>query len=859
MFNFGHLRPLLLISSLLLVALPAFATPHITSPEEAFGFKPGTDRKLADWPQLTAYFKRLASESDRVRYAELGKTTEGRPFIALTISAPENLANISHYLDIQRRLADPRITSPQAAEQLIAEGRSVVVVTCNIHSSEIASSQSATEFAYLLATGNSPKILSILHNDIIVLVPSLNPDGEQLVVDWYKKYVGTPYEGVSPVVLWAHYVGHDDNRDWATFTQVETRLAVKLINKWHPQILYDLHQQGPLGARIYLPPWVDPIDPNVDPLLEQSMNALGANTALEIASTGKTGVLSYGVYDLWSPLRDYIAYHSGLRVLTESASVNIASPMNIPFAKLTKGIGYDARVSSWNFANPWKGGWWRLGDIVAYQIDAFFAITNNAAVYRERYLRNFYQVGLNSVDRASGGPYAYVIPAEQPDEAAAARLINVLRIGDVEVERADAGFDADGRHFSKGSYIVRLGQPYGRFAKTVLEIQHYPNIPQYPGGPLQRPYDVTAQTLPLLFGVKAIAVKAGFSVPAAAVTTTVRPVPGRFERSADGHGYLIGDRTNSSLYALFTLLKEGVRVYRLKGSGSEPGTIYVPQQAGIDAKLAALTRQFPISIEPARKAPRGDALLVRLPRIGLYLSWVPSMDEGWTRFVFDQNHIPYERLVDADIRRGDLNRRFDVIILPDNAPKAIVRGHGRLDGRGGVDAPQVPPEFRGGLGKEGLASLRTFAQDGGTIVTFNRASEVYATKKSSDVVNGLASVSNKDFYIPGSILQISVNTSNPIGFGSTPTVPIFFEQGPAFELSGGARSVASYASDNPLLSGWILGGKYLNGRSAIAEDPVGKGRIILFGFRPQYRAQAEVTYKLLFNALLYSSSSDHSI
>jgi hypothetical protein len=835
----------------------AAAAPHITSPEEAFGFKPGTDRKLADWPQLTAYYRKLASESDRVRYAEIGKTTEGRPFVVLTISAPENLAHLAHYLDIQRRLADPRITSPDEARELIAEDRAVVMVTCAIHSEEIGSSQSASEFAYMLASGDTPQIQAILRNDIVILVPAVNPDGEQLVVDWYKKYVGTPYEGVSPVVLWHKYVGHDDNRDWITFTQVEIRLTAELVNKWHPQILYDLHQQGAYGARLFLPPWVDPIDPNVDPLLEVSMNALGANTALEVAATGKTGVLSYGVYDLWSPLRDYIAYHNGLRVLTESASANLASPIYIPPKALTTGIGYDARRSSWNFANPWPGGWWRLGDIVDYQIDAFLSILDNAAVYRERYLTNFYQVGRNAVNRTSG-PYAYVIPASQPDEATTARLINTLRTAAVEVGRADTDFDADGKHYSRGTYIVPLNQPYGSFAKTVLEIQHYPNIPQYPGGPLQRPYDVTAQTLPLLFGVNAVAVENKFSASTTPVTSTVRAAPGRFERSSNGHGYLIADHTNSSLYALFSLLKEGARVYRLTGGDSEPGTIYVPRQRGIDAKLTALADQFPISIEPAQQEPQGDALRVHLPRIALYQSWVPSMDEGWTRWIFDQNHIPYARVVDADIRKGDLNRRFDVVIIPDAMPKAIIKGHGMHDGRG-AGAPVVPPEFRGGLGPQGLANLQTFARDGGTIVTLNKASGVYATKKAGDVVDVLANVTNKNFYIPGSILQIAVNTSNPIGFGSTPTVPIFFEQGPAFQVSGNAQSIASYASDNPLLSGWILGGKYLKGQSAIVEEPVGKGRIILFGFRPQYRAQAEVTYKLFFNALLYSSSGKTSL
>jgi hypothetical protein len=851
-FREDTVRKAVALFVLLMPLATAVAQTNITSPEQAFGFKPGTDRKLADWNQLTAYFKTLGTQSDRIHYEEVGKTTEGRPFITVTISSSDNLAHLEDFRRIQAQLADPRTTTEEQAKQLAARGKTVLVVTCNIHSTEIASSQSAAEFAYRLATENSPEIQSILQNVIIILVPSLNPDGQQLVVDWYKKYLGTPYEGSNPVVLWHHYVGHDDNRDWSSFTQVETRLAVeKVINPWHPQILYDIHQMGSNGPRIYLPPWVDPIDANVDPLLVESMNALGTNTALEIAQTGKQGVLIHGVYDFWSPLRDYIALHNGLRVLTESASVNIASPIDIPFEKLDRGIGYDAKVSAWNFPDPWKGGHWTLGDIVAYQQDAFFSIAHDAAIHRERYLTNFYKIGERAVHPVAGTPYAYIIPANQTDSASTTRLVNTLTTGATEVEQATADFTADGKQYSRGSYIVKLAQPYGAFAKSLLEIQKYPNIPEYPGGPLQRPYDVTAQTLPLLFGVDVVAVQNSFEVATNKIDSA-KVSPGKFEKSPKAKGYLIADKTNSSLYALFTLLKNGVRVYRLTGGNSEPGTIYIPQQKGLDDKLTAISQNFPVDIRPSLSAPGGDALLVHLPRIALYQSWVPSMDEGWTRWIFDQNNIPYTRLVDADIRKGGLAQKFDVIIFPDNAPRAITNGRvTRGENEGG---PQPPPEFRGGLGEDGMASLKTFTEEGGTIVTLNKASDIYANKNGV-VADVLGSVNKNDFYIPGSILQVAVDTRNPIAFGSQPTVPIFFELSPSFKISGNARSVATYTSDNPLLSGWILGGKYLNGTAAIAEEPVGKGRIILFGFRPQYRAQSEITYKFLFNALLYASSS----
>ena len=834
----------------LLASVSAFAQGTVTSPEQAFGFKPGTDRKLADWVQLTAYFKTLSTQSARVRYEEVGKTTEGRPFVTVTISSPENITHLEDYKKIQAQLADPRTTTEEQARELIAKGKTVLVVTCNVHSTEIASSQSASLFAYRLATEDTSEIQNILKNVIIVLVPSLNPDGQQLVVDWYKKYLGTPYEGSNPVVLWHHYVGHDDNRDWSSFTQVETRLAVeKVLNPWHPQILYDIHQMGSYGPRIYLPPWVDPIDPNVDPLLVQSMNALGSNTALEIAETGKQGVLIHGVYDFWSPLRDYIALHNGLRILTESASVNIATPIDIPFSKLDRGIGYDAKVSAWNFPDPWMGGRWTLGDIVAYQQDAFFSIARNAANYRERYLRDTYTLGEHALHPKSS-PYAYVIPADQTDSEAAARLVNTLITGANEVEQATTDFTADGKHYKQGSYIVKIAQPYGAFAKSILEVQDYPNIPEYPGGPLQRPYDVTAQTMPLLLGVTAVPVRREFDA-AVKFVTRAQAEAGSFKAEQGAHGYAFQDESNSSLYALFSLLKHGLRAYRIAGAGQQADTIYLPPQKNLAAELTNVAAKFPVQITASGEMPKGPAVEVHLPRIGLYQSWVPSMDEGWTRWIFDQNGIPYTRVVDADIRNGNLNQHLDVIVLPDNAPTAITSGrYGRGEEAGG---PQVPLEFRGGLGEAGLASLRSFAEAGGTIVALNKASQVY-TGKNTPVTNALEGLAAKDFYIPGSILQVAVDTSDPLAFGSKPTVPIFFEQSPSFRVSGEAQSIATYESDKPLLSGWILGGQYLRGTSALVNEPAGKGHIILFGFRPQYRAQSEVTYRFFFNALLYSTS-----
>jgi hypothetical protein len=846
---------------LLLISLPNGAHARaatVTTPAQAFGFEPGTDRKLADWKELTAYYQQVASESNRVKYQEIGKTMEGRPFVLLTVSSPENLAHLAEYKEINAKLSDPRTTSPEEAKSLIAKGKTVMIITFNIHATEIASSQTAATFLYRLASSNDPEVLNILKNDILLLVPSQNPDGEQLVVDWYKKTLGTPSEGTSPPVLYAKYVGHDDNRDWVGLTQLETFHTAQVINEWHPEILYDLHQQGADAPRLFLPPWVDPIDPNIDPLLVYSMNALGMRTAHDIASTGKTGILTHGVYDFWSPLRDYISVHNGLRILTESASANIATPIDIPFERLGTGIGYDAKVAAWNYPDPWKGGTWHLGDIVAYQLDALQSLARSAANDRLQFLTDFYTVGEHAVQPAAG-PYAYVVSPDQVDPAMAVKLAKTLFDAGVEVQQATAPFEAARKSYPAGSYIIELDQPYRAFAKTVLERQKYPDIHEYPGGPPQRPYDVTGNTLPLFYGVEVAAIDEKFPVQAKKLTA-IAPIVGHVESGSAKGGYLLDDRGNASLYALFSLLGEGVKAYRLTGEGHAPGTIYIPNQPGVGVKLEAAAKKFGVSFKPSAEAITGTALAVTPPRVGLYKSWVAALDEGWTRWVFDTNGVPYKTIYDADIRKGNLNAQFDVIILPDNSPQAIVAGLGGRGsrgggGEGGAGQPVYSEEYRGGLGAEGTAALKSFVEAGGTIITDNKASGFYATKDNPVFSNALQGVPSKEFYCPGSQLEITVDTTNPIAFGSTPTVPVFFETGPTFKLSGDAKSVAHYASDDPLLSGWILGGKYLDGTSAIAEVPTGKGRIIAFGFIPLYRGLSDATYKFVLNALLYASST----
>jgi hypothetical protein len=480
----------------------------IPSPSSVLGFEIGVDRKLADWDEITGYFNMLADASDRVLLDTLGSTTLGRPFVALTISSAENLAQLDSYLEIQRRLADPRrIESDTEAERLIGEGRAVVLITGGIHSTEVGGYQMPMRLVYRLASGDDALTRAILDEVILLLVPSLNPDGSQMVVEWYRSTLGQPWEGAGPPFLYHHYVGHDNNRDWYAFTQEETRLAIqKLHNVWHPQIVHDIHQMGSSGARFFIPPWIDPVEPNVDPLLIAGINALGTAMAWEMYSQGKTGIAVNQTYDAWSPARAYQHYHGGVRILTETASARLATPIVMPFDSLRSRRGGDPRRSSWNFPEPWPGGEWRLADIVDYMEAGAVALLKQAALYRERWLRGFYAIGARTISGREGWPGAFLIVTDARSEDGAADLLRILVTGDVEVHQALTGFQIEGRRFAAGTYVVPMAQPYAGFAKTLLEVQEYPALEEYPGGPLRQPYDATAHTLPLLMDVEVLAV-----------------------------------------------------------------------------------------------------------------------------------------------------------------------------------------------------------------------------------------------------------------------------------------------------------------------------------------------------------------
>ena len=756
----------------LLAARPS-AAQVIPAPEDILGFVPGADRKLVEWPVLVDYYRALADASDRVQFRELGRTTLDAPFVALVITSAANMRRLEEIRSANLRLADPRlIASETEREELIETGKTIVLITSSIHSTEVGGHLSPTIIAHRLATESSPEIREILDNTVLLLVPSLNPDGVTIVSRWYNETLDTPAEGTGPPELYHHYVGHDNNRDWYAFTQVETQITIdSLHNYWHPQIVHDIHQQGQNGSRFFLPPFLDPIEPNVDPLIVEGYNTLGTYMAWELTGQGKKGIVGNSTYDAWTPARSYQHHHAGVRVLSETASARLATPIDLPFEALRGGRGFDAQQSSWNFPDPWEGGHWDLGNIVDYQSSGAIALLKHAAVNRRVWLSNFVRIGERAVAGWAKWPYAYLIPRDQPNAIGLNAVLRILHRGMVEVRTAQSDFTAGGAKYPAGTYVVVLQQPYASFGKALLEPQVYPDLRLFPGGPPRPPYDVTAHTLPLLMDVDVVMVQDRFDVPLSDPVT-----PPEIAYRYDG----LSRETNSG---------------------------------GL---------------------------------VGLYKSYSESMDEGWTRWIFDTWDIPYESIENPQMRGGggDL-QRYDAIVIPDMSPRAINQG---------LPGDVYPPQYAGGIGRAGADALRTYVTQGGTLVVFNAASMFAIDAFALPIRNVLEGLDTQEFYAPGTLFRMDLDTDHALTANMSDGAAVWFQRSPAFAITdptADVRVVGRYPADPDavLLSGWVLHPERVANRAAMLEARVGAGRVVLFGFRPQYRAQSLGTYPLFFNAL----------
>ncbi|MBI4512903.1 MAG: peptidase M14 [Gemmatimonadetes bacterium] len=844
-------------------ATGAETPPH---PASVFGFEPGADHKLADYSAILEYFRALDAASARVREEEIGRSVLGRPLILAVISSEENLRQIERWRSISERLARAVGLSDEEARRLAGEGRAVVWIDGGLHATEVAGAQHTPLLAYTVATDTSQAMQRVRENVVLLLMPVMNPDGLDIVAEWYRRNLGTPYETADLPWLYHHYVGHDNNRDWYMITQPETEAVARILyHEWYPQIVYNHHQTGPFPARIFVPPFAEPVSPHIPPLVIRGVNLVGSAMANRFAREGKPGVVSRVVYNAWwnGGMRTAPYFHNMIGILTETALYEYATPRYYTPDSLPPTFRSAPTLStvqpSTFYPDPWKGGWWRLRDAVDYMMTGSHALLEIAAARKDDWLYGIYQMGREAIEKGrAGNPFAYVIaPGEQWDAGEAVQLVNVLRRGGVEVHRATEPFQAGGREYPSGSYVVYAAQAFRPHVLDLLERQVYPDRRLYPGGPREPPYDIAGWTLPIQMGVAMRRVEEPFVARSEAVDVA-RVEPGQVVGHA-GYGYLLSHRPNTSVLAVNRLLKDGERVglaaagFEAAGERFDAGTIVIRNGGRrTRQRIEALARDQGLEFVALARPPGVRVDDLRLPRVGLYGSWVANMDEGWTRWILDRYEFPFDRLRDTDLRRGNLHR-YDAIILASQDPFRILGGH---------TPGTMPPEYVGGLGPEGAAALKRYVQAGGSLVALDSAADFAIAQFGLPVENSAARVPRDSFYIPGSLVALRLNTAHALAYGMPDSAAAFFVESRAFKLvkpAGGETGraqgpqvevVARYGDGDPLLSGWAVGAeRYLAGNPAVVRVPLGKGSVVLIGFRAQFRGQPRATFKLLFNAL----------
>lgn len=837
-----------------------------TSPDTFLGHEVGADRKLADYNQIQAYFQKLDQESGKIKVLTIGKSTLNKPMIMAVITSQANMTRLDTYRNISKQLRDARGLNDEQARNLSREGKVIVFITCNIHATEIASSQMSMEFAYKLVTGKTPfNADEVLNNVIVLLAPTINPDGEQMVTEWYRKYVGTPYEGGRMPWLYHHYAGHDNNRDWFMFNLAETKAVTKVLyHDWIPQVHIDEHQMGSSGARLFLPPFMDPPVPTIHPLVWRGVALCGTNMAYDLQKYDYQGVVYARNFTGWwiGACDDTSWLHNSIGLLSEMASVKIATPIYIDPTEIPDSL-IEKRIQ---FPDPWSGGWWKLRNIVDYELILSMSLVKTAHLHKEDFLFNFYKMCKESIEnRAEGQPFAFIIPKDQRDYPTALRMLDILMFGGIEIHQAKEDFAADGKLYPAGSFVVLMSQPYRPYAQSLLERQKYPDLRESSGDAPIPPYDNAGWTLPLQMGVACDPIEKPFKTALEKLEKVPLPVITPPKKSAS---YVILDsRKNASYAVVFALLQEKAEVHRSRDCIKEgnflasAGSFIIKNTAQVQKILPQLLKKWHLSADELKRVDNVPKNPLKMHRIGLYQSWRSSMDEGWTRFVFDDLGIPYTTLHNKDFKgnkkKADLRKNFDVIVFTDESPEIIKTGNPDPTSRWARYFTEMPPPYKGGIEKEGVEALKDFVARGGILVCMNNANRLVLKEfKQIPASNILERVDRSKFFCPTSLLKVNVNIKSPMGYGMPTEAAVIFSRSLAFKTSVPSgewdrQVVASYPKEKILLSGWLLGEKLIARKPALVDVKYKKGHIILIGFRCQHRAQTHGTYKFLLNALLY--------
>ncbi len=837
----------------------------IPTPESVLGFTVGADYKLATYDESIRYFEKLAAATNRMKLIDVGKTSTGHAWTLAVISSPENLAKLDHYRDIAQRLAHPDGLTDAQAHALAREGRAFVDISGGLHASEIAGSQHTIQLAYdILANVDDPKVKAILDNTVLFLWPSINPDGQNIVVNWYRENVGTPYE-ISPLhELYQKYLGHDNNRDSYMLNVVESRVVARTWRQWEPNIIYVQHQTAPFPTRIWLPPFAEPIANRVNPLMSREVNTIGMTIAQELETNGQPGATHMGTgFDAWYP--GYIDYMPMLQNIasfwTETALYNYATPHFYTLRDFPAEYR-DLRPQSL-YPSPWAGGWWRLKDAVDYMRTASMAVLDYATKYREELLWNRYQAGRNTIAKyRKDPPYAYFIPQQQRDPGAAAEMLRRLAFNGIRVSQLDKDAVHDGVRYPAGTWAIPMDQEYAELVRNLFEPQDYPDLREYPDGPPEQPYDAAGWTLPFQMDVRTIEArvpltaefraalkpvqgKAGdmktaeapFNTSAAAAG--INPPPARITGAGD---VLAVDPAQNDAFKLINrVLADGGSV-QYDDAGGRGGKYLVSGIAA--AKADGWVNELSLRAE-RRLAAAGTASPVK-SRIAVYKPWTASMDEGWIEWLLDQYQFKYTVVSNADMQAGDLSSRFDVVLIASDRPNSIINGFGK---------GTVPPRYEGGIGNGGVRALDAFVRGGGTVVCLNSSSDFAIEALHLPVKNVIAGLNRKDYFASGSILEITTDPSHPVMAGMPDRARVFADGSPVFTTLEGFEGtvLAKYAKEgSPKVSGYLLGEKYLQGYAAAVDVKHGRGHAILIGFRPQWRGQPFGTFRVVMNAALFS-------
>ena len=836
---------------------------NIPSPEEFFGFQMGADRKLARWDKLVEYYEILGRESDRLTVVNMGQTTLDNPFIALFISSPDNLTRLEALREINAKLSDPRGVPQQEIEQAILDGKVVVVQSMGLHSSEVASSQMAAELTYDLVTRTDDEVTRILDETIAIMIPSFNPDGEIMVTDWYNENVGTEYEGGGLPWLYHHYIGHDNNRDAFQQNTVESQYGAKILFRdWIPQAYIDHHQMGAYGARIYVPPYAEPIRPEADPLVWREMSWYGAHIAYKEEEAGKAGVVNAAVYSGWGHFGFHwiTPFHNIAGMLTESASARLATPLFVHPDQLNGSRGLPEYEAQTTFPNPWEGGWWHVRDIVEQQKIAAIATLDIAARHRATVLRNAYLKAIRQIERGqSRSPVAFVIPRDQHDLLTVLKMVNNLSRQGIDVQRATTGFTHEGRIYKAGSFIVSMAQPKRGVIRWLLGRTFYPDntyTRDRDGNPI-RPYDMSTDTMAEFMGVRVDPVKSVIETTVETVDALLTPegtvAQGRF-------GYVLDGRLNDSFKAANLLLADNISVRRVTTSdnGLRAGDFVVEAAASGDV-VAQIAQTTGVNFSPSNVDSSPVSEPLRQTRIGMYQRYYGgNMDEGWTRWLLEDFAFPYESLMDATITAGNLHENYDVIILPADSVARMTGEPAESGARVRSSPEDYPPAYRSGFGDEGVAALKSFVDQGGTLVTFAEAGNLPIQKFKLPVRNLVAGLSPTEFWSPGSTLKVDIDSKHPLAYGMpSEGLATFLRGNQVYEVVATPRNdrverIATFIERDILQSGWLLGEAVIAEKAAMVAVQQGQGRVVLIGFRVQHRAQTHGTFKLVFNALMGS-------